>query len=125
MDENPGVSEQYRMASPWPVFVALGIPISEIGLLFDVLPIAVGGLLLFCGSVAGMVAEAGYAKSPWRAAAGCAVALFAFAGLLVYLASTDGGATLGQRGLAVVVSGGLLLAGSLVGSLVVQDPSAV
>jgi peptidoglycan/LPS O-acetylase OafA/YrhL len=107
------------------VFVALGIPISEIGLLFDVLPIAVGGLLLFCGSIAGLVAEAGYAKSPWRAAAGCAVTLFAFAGLLVYLSSSDGGAALGQRGLAIVVSGGLLLAGSLVGSLAVQKPSTV
>jgi hypothetical protein len=125
MDENPGLSDQYRMASPWPVFVALGIPISEIGLLFDVLPIAVGGLLLFCGSVAGMVAEAGYAKSLWRAVAWSAVALFAFAGLLVYLSSSDGGAALGQRGLAIVVSGGLLLAGSLVGSLVVQKPSTV
>jgi hypothetical protein len=43
----------------------------------------------------------------------------------VFLSSSDGGAALGQRGLAIIVSGGLLLAGSLVGSLVVQEPSGV
>ena len=64
MDEDPALSEGYRMASPWPVFVALGIPISELGILFDLFPVTVGGLLLFCGSVAGMAREAGYVRSP-------------------------------------------------------------
>jgi len=55
MNETPGLSEQYRKTSPWPLFIALGVPISEIGLVFDIFPVAVGGLLLFCGCIAGML----------------------------------------------------------------------
>jgi len=51
MNETPGLSEQYRKTSPWPLFIALGVPISEIGLVFDIFPVAVGGLLLFCEGV--------------------------------------------------------------------------
>jgi hypothetical protein len=127
MDENPGLSDQYRMASPWPLFVALGIPIAEIGILFDLFPLAVGGLILFCGSAAGLVAEAGYAQTAWRAAAASAVACFALGGLLLFLASGSGasGVDLGTRGIAVLVAGGLLLAGGLVGELFVRDASPV
>ena len=66
MDEQPGLSEQYRRASPWPLFIALGLPIAEIGVLFGLVPLAVGGLLLFVGSVAGIVQESGYVERPVR-----------------------------------------------------------
>jgi len=49
MEETPGLSEQYRKASPWPLFIALGVPISEIGLVFDIFPVAV---VACCCSVA-------------------------------------------------------------------------
>ncbi|SFR46916.1 DUF7541 family protein [Halogeometricum limi] len=115
MDDAPGLSDQYRMASPWPMFVALGIPISEVGILFDLFPIAVGGLILFSGSVAGMAQESGYAETPWGPLAILgALLLAAGGGLLV----ADAG--LQTRGYAVVVSGGLLLLGSVVGRLFVQ-----
>lgn len=119
MDETPGLSDQYRMASPWPLFVALGIPISEIGILFDLFPVAVGGLLLFSGSVAGMAHESGYSKTPWRALGVLAVLLFAFGGALVF---ADVG--LATRGYAIITAGAILLVGGVVGALVVDETDA-
>ena len=66
MDDQPGLSDQYRMSSPWPIIVVLGLVFSELGLLFNVFPVAVGGLLLFVGSVAGIILESGYAERPWN-----------------------------------------------------------
>ena len=66
MDDQPGLSDQYRMSSPWPIIVVLGLVFSELGLLFNVFPVAVGGLLLFVGSIAGILLESGYAERPWN-----------------------------------------------------------
>ena len=118
MDENPGLSDQYRSASPWPVFVALGIPIAELGILFDVFPLSVGGLLLFCGSVAGMAREAGYAKSTWRALAALGVACLALGAGLTY------GVDLPTRGYAVIAAAVLLLVGAVAGELFVDGEDA-
>ncbi|MFC7204208.1 cox cluster protein [Haloferax namakaokahaiae] len=116
MDETPGLSDQYRRASPWPVFVALGIPLSELGLLFDLFPLAVGGLLLFSGSVAGMLQESGYVESIWKSLAVLAVLLFVVGGLFVFV-----GGNLVTRGYAVIASGALLLFGGVVFELFVRD----
>lgn len=116
MDETPGLSDQYRMASPWPLFVALGIPISEIGILFDLFPVAVGGLLLFGGSVAGMAHESGYAKTPWRALAVLSVILSVIGGAVAF---TDVG--LVSRGYAIIAAGVILLVGGVVGELFVDE----
>jgi hypothetical protein len=115
MDETTGLSDQYRRASPWPPFVALGVPVSELGIVFDLFPIAVGGLVLFCGSVAGMAREAGYARTPWRALAALAVLLVAVGGALVV------GTGLATRGYAVVTAGVLLGAGAVAGALFVDE----
>ena len=120
MDETPGVSDQYRRASPWPVFVALGIPISEIGILFDAAPVAVGGLLLFCGSAAGMLRESGYVKTPWRALVGFAVILFGLGAAFLY---TD--LALATRGYAILATAVILLVGGVAGELFVDDAHAV
>lgn len=123
MDENPGLSDQYRMASPWPLFIALGLPIAELGILFDLPALSVGGLLLLCGSVAGMAKEAGYAKTPWRALAVCSVLLFGLGGLLLYAdtAVAAEGIRFVARGYAVIAAGGVLLLGSLVGTAFVKE----
>ena len=86
-----GATGPARKASPWPVFVAVGLAVSEIGVFLDGLyPLAVAGLLLFVGSVAGIVAEAGYVDRPWPLLAGLSVvlvvlgaALFQFGGAIV------------------------------------------
>ena len=70
MDDQPGLSDQYRMSSPWPLIVVLGLVFAELGLLFNVFSVAVGGLLLFVASVAGIVQESGYAERPWNLLAG-------------------------------------------------------
>jgi hypothetical protein len=116
MEEAPGLSDQYRMASPWPMFVALGIPISEIGVLFGVFPVAVGGLLLFAGSVAGLLGESGYASTPWRALAAIGPLLLAAGGALAF---TD--VQLVTRGYAVIAAGALLLVAAVVGEFVLRD----
>jgi hypothetical protein len=121
MDENPGLSDQYRRASPWPLFVAMGIPISEVGILFDVFPVAVGGLLLFCGSVAGMTQESGYAATPWRPLVVLAVLCSVVGAALAF---TD--LQYVTRGYAIITAGILMFLGAVVGPLVVdQDPRPV
>ncbi|MBB6645945.1 DUF7541 family protein [Halobellus ruber] len=115
-EPEPGLSEQYRRASPWPLFVALGIPIAEVGIVFDLFPIAVGGLLLFGGSAAGMATEAGYAKTPWRALVGAAVP-FAALGLGFVYTPID----LPDRGYAILAAAAILVAIAVAGRLFAQD----
>ncbi|AFK18600.1 cox cluster protein [Haloferax mediterranei ATCC 33500] len=116
MDEAPGLSDQYRTASPWPVFIALGIPISELGLLFGLFPLAVGGLLLFGGSVVGMLSESGYVGSTMRALIGFSVILFGFGAALAF---TD--INLVARGYAVITAAALLVFGGVVFELFVRE----
>jgi F0F1-type ATP synthase assembly protein I len=82
MDDQPGLSDQYRMSSPWPLIVVLGLVFSELGLLFNVFAVAVGGLLLLVGSIAGIVLESGYAERPWNLLAGLGVVLVILGGAL-------------------------------------------
>jgi hypothetical protein len=88
MDDQPGLSDQYRMSSPWPLIVVLGLVFSELGLLFNVFAVAVGGLLLFVGAIAGIVLESGYAERPWNLLAGLGVALCVL-GALVTMTQLD------------------------------------
>lgn len=119
MSEDAGLSDQYRKSSPWPVFIALGLAIGEVGILFNVFPVAVGGLMLLCGSIAGMTKEAGYAATSWRALGVCAVLLFGFGGVLLYAEAQTGAqiAQLGERGQAVLAAAVILLIGAVVGEL--------
>ena len=118
--------------SPWPVVVVLGIVLSEVGILFNLYPVSVTGLLLFTGSVAGIVAEAGYAARPWRLLVGLGAA-FVVVGLLIVGSQVDGGLAsyldaaarddgIVQRGYTVAAAGAIA---ALVGSSqVVVEPSA-
>jgi hypothetical protein len=88
MDDQPGLSDQHRMSSPWPLIVVLGLVFSELGLLFNVFPVAVGGLLLFVGAIAGIILESGYAERPWNLLAGLGVMLCVL-GALVTVTQLD------------------------------------
>jgi hypothetical protein len=88
MDDQPGLSDQYRMSSPWPLIVVLGLVFSELGLLFNVFPVAVGGLLLFVGAIAGIILESGYAERPWSLLTGLGVVLCVL-GALVTVTQLD------------------------------------
>jgi hypothetical protein len=126
MDEQPGLSDQYRMSSPWPMLIAFGLAIAEVGIFWPLAPLAIGGLLLLTGSTVGIIREAGYVESPWPLLSGFALALvaiglalFAFSGGAFAVNSvseslrTSG--SIGLRGLSIAFAGVVALIGALVG----------
>ena len=128
-----GATGPARKASPWPVFVAVGLAVSEIGVFLDGLyPLAIAGLLLFVGSIAGIVSEAGYVDRPWRLLGGLGAVLVVVGLLVVYsqvgtaflaAVSTTNGVVF--RGFAIAGAGVVAVAGGLAGVFVVdagRDP---
>lgn len=132
MEEQPGLSDQYRTASPWPLFVAVGLALSEVGIFLGSFPVAVGGLLLFGASVSGILREAGYVSRPWRTFALIGVALVAVGALVVTtqadlatlsitgLVANPGSGAVG-RGLAIAVAGAMMVAAGGTGTIL--EPS--
>jgi hypothetical protein len=123
-EPQPGLPEEYTKSSPWPLVVVLGLVLSEVGILFNLYPLSVGGLVLFVGGVSGVVDEAGYVASPWRLAGGLSVALVVL-GLLVVSTQVDGGLAayraqvaanngVSQRGFTIAATGALLAVASVV-----------
>lgn len=123
MDENPGLSEEYRMASPWPLFVAVGLPIAEVGILFGLVPLAVGGLLLFCGSIAGILRENGYVSSTWRGLAWLSVLVVA-GGLALWYADSATASDLLIRAYSMIGTGVLMLIAGVGGDLFARDANS-
>lgn len=119
MDEQPGLSDEYRKASPWPVFVAFGLAIFEVGIVMALFPVAVGGLLLFVGSVVGILRESGYIADPWKGLVVASVVCLAAGGAIALTTTAD----IRLRGLAVLVGGFLVLLAGVFGS--VWEPKAV
>ncbi len=131
------------MSSPWPLFVALGFVISEIGVFLNVVPLSVGGLLLFAGSVAGIVQESGYAERPWGTLSivgGLLVALGAvvvasqllpFEGVSTALDTVWSGLVgpdmngVIQRGVSVLFAGVIAVAAAQAAQLVERDADAL
>ena len=116
--------ERADRTSPWPVVVVVGIVLSEVGILFNLYPVSVAGLLVFTGSVAGIVDEAGYIARPWRLLVGLGVAFLAV-GAVVVSTQVDGGLSayvasetlrdgIVQRGYTVAIAGGLAALGGAV-----------
>ncbi|MGM0606376.1 MAG: DUF7541 family protein [Halobacteriota archaeon] len=118
MDETPGLSDQYRKASPWPIFIAFGLVISELGLVFDVFPIAVGGLVLFCGSITGILLESDYADAPWTPLGTMTVLLVLF-GAALLLVDPRTAVSLQLRAYAVFASAIITAAAAIAGTLFV------
>lgn len=124
----PGIGDRYRKASPWPVFVALGFVISELGVVLGFFPVTVGGLLLFGGTVAGILSESGYVRHPWRSLTGFGILAIAFGALTIGLNADlaslslemllDTGNPFVYRGSAIFMAGLILVAaGVTVGTL--------
>lgn len=88
--------------TPWPILLAFGIAIAELGVFLGYAVVAVPGVALFGGSLAGGLAEAGYARSRAHALGLSAVGLASLGALTVVATS------LTLRGLSIIV-GGLLL----------------
>lgn len=135
MEEQPGLSDEYRMASPWPLFVALGFAVLEVGVFMGVFPVAVGGVLLFGASVTGILRESGYVARTWRLLAAIGVG-FGLLGVglvatqvspvsispLAVIADPTG---VVGRGVAVVVGGGMLALAAAAGHVAGRSPERV
>ncbi|WP_340101878.1 DUF7541 family protein [Salinibaculum salinum] len=116
----PGLSDQYRKASPWPMLVALGFVISEVGVVLGLFPVTVGGLLLFGGTVSGILSESGYVEQTWRSLVAFGVFLLALGALTIGLnidpsalsvdALLDTARPFVYRGSAIAASGLMLVA---------------
>ncbi|WP_302080303.1 DUF7541 family protein [Salinibaculum rarum] len=131
-DVQPGLSDQYRKASPWPMLVAFGFVISEVGVVLGLFPITVGGLLLFGGTVSGILSESGYAAQTWRSLVAFGVVLLAFGALTVGLNISVGALSLEAlldtarpfvyRGSAITAAGLILVAVGVTLHLVEPSP---
>jgi len=125
-DTSPtGVGDQYRRASAWPPFVAIGLAISEVGVIMNLVPVSIGGILLFGGSLAGILVDASITESPWPSLGAIGVVFGALGGVmwasqlqqytlsrLLAVANTN---TIAMRGEAIVVAGALLVIGAILG----------
>lgn len=112
-------------ASPWPILVAVGLAVSELGVFFGSVPVAVAGVVLLGGASAGLAHDAGYGSSPagpLLAAGG----LFVVLGGVVWvvraadptvpaLLAAPGADGVARRGLAILVAGGLLVGAGVAG----------
>ncbi len=117
MEEQSGLSERHRKASPWPLFIALGLALAEVGVFLDLIPIAVGGLLLLVGSLGGIMSESGYVATPWPFIGGLGLVLTVAGIILTVLYPLGGGGALdlGFRAISIAVAGLLCMGGSLLG----------
>lgn len=131
------MSDGRSKMSPWPLFVALGLAISEVGVVLNLLPLSVGGLLLLVGSVSGIVTEAGYVDRPWGLLGGLGAALVGLGAIIVVTQTPLApGAILAaversvvgpdpngvvQRGLSVASAGAIALLASRVAAVAEPD----
>jgi hypothetical protein len=126
-DAGSGVETPKKM-SPWPLFVAVGLAIAEVGIVMEGLyPVAVAGLLLFVGSVAGIIHEAGYVARPWKLLGALGFLLvLAGVGVLYSQVGTDLLSALATdsvvivRGYAILGAGVIAVFGGLAGRFVVD-----
>lgn len=109
-----GLSDAYPRASPWPPLVALGFVTSELGVVFGLRPVTVTGLLLFMGSIAGILTESQHVNRPLRV-----VAVLSGLAILAGLVLVRYGAAF--RGISLLIAGGAGLGLGVVGSQLVPE----
>ncbi|MUV88878.1 hypothetical protein GJ629_02350 [Halapricum sp. CBA1109] len=131
MAEQADVGDRFPTASPWPLFVAVGFTVTELGLFIGIFPVAVAGVLLFGASVAGILTEAEYVGHLWKtmgvfgavlAAIGLAMVVYGGGvGVEAALGAIDApnvvGNRLVSRGLAVGAAGIILAVTAATGEL--------
>ncbi|MCF2207918.1 hypothetical protein KI372_10260 [Halobacterium salinarum] len=99
----PGLSDQYTRASPWPIPLVIGIVVTEVGLVFEGLtPVAVSGMLLFAACVVGITRESAFADTLWRPGVAVGV-LFAVLGAVIYTGTTATTRGIAMLGTSVLV----------------------
>ena len=109
MSDESDTIPSYTGGSPWPLFVALGLAISEVGIVLGLRPVSVAGLLLFVGSVTGILTESGYISRPTRVAGTQGLALIGIG--IALILQNQAGTTV--RGQSIAIAGVLSLIGTL------------
>lgn len=100
---------QQSIASPWPIVVAFGLALSEVGIFIGLRFAAVAGLLVFVGAVAGILTESGYISRPeW--ATGLMAAALVVIGVILMIQHGTGTPVRGQ---SIAMAGVLSFAGAL------------
>ena len=89
------------------MLVAVGFAISEVGVFLGLRPVAVGGLLLFVVTLAGILRESEYVSRPSRVVGVCAIALLGLGAILLVVHRSGPPV----RGHAMLIAGGVALAG--------------
>lgn len=105
MNDRFNANDSSAEGSPWPILVALGITLSEVGVLFGIRPLSVGGLLLFVSTVAGILRDSGYMTRPERAVGIQGIALLGIG--LALIAADHIGSTI--RGQSITIAGAISL----------------
>lgn len=121
MADHSTATEGSTTSSPWPVLVAVGLVLSEVGVLVDFFPITVVGIVLFVASITGFVTESGHVSSPWPLAIGLGL-VFVALGSLLYAVGTELVTVAGSeqlfglttRGIAIAVAGLVTIVGTIV-----------
>jgi|GEM_PF-169545 len=122
-----GSPHRVDRVSPWPPFVAAGLAVTEIGIVMNLVGLSIGGILLFGGSVAGILTETEYASSPWTPLVILGTLFLGFGGYMwatqvplytidAFLAAAASNA-IAMRGEAIVIGGGLLVIGAIGGTV--------
>lgn len=127
------VTDRKPSSSLWPMFVAFGLAIAEVGVFLGVFVLTVVGFLTFTGAVAGILHESGYVDDAWRTL-GVLGVLGLLTGTAVFgvYGGTMGGSELvavpnaiAYRGLSLIAAGILtVLTAALGGSRQGMGPTA-
>ncbi|WP_135666886.1 DUF7541 family protein [Halorhabdus rudnickae] len=109
MGETSDLDSSFTGTSAWPPFVAMGLALSEAGVFLGVRPVSVAGLLLFVGSVTGILMDSGYISRPIRVAGIQGIALIGV-GIILVLQNQTGTTVRGQ---SIAIAGALSLLSAL------------
>lgn len=123
MDESAGVSERFDRTSPWPILVGLGLALGEFGVFFGgiFVPVGVAGIVLFVGSIVGLLVESGYVETHARAALMVGGIVVAFGVLIGGFSALSAEFDLFTRAITVVAGGVLAIGAGAVLGLVEVD----
>ncbi|MFW6436386.1 MAG: DUF7541 family protein [Halococcoides sp.] len=125
MVESTGVADEFDRTSPWPLLIALGLALAEFGVFFGgiFVPVGVAGIVVFAGSVVGILVETGYVETHQRGALLVGGTIVAIGGVLYAFSAHSAQFELYTRAFTVVV-GGLLAVGAalVIGVLDARSP---
>lgn len=99
----------FTRGSPWPLVVALGFTLSEVGIILGFRAVAITGLLIFICSLTGILHETGYVTNPERTLTALGV-IITSSGLWLLLSARIGTTIRGQ---ALLIAGIVSLIGAI------------